>query len=66
MIFMITFWIREHFLVDRNQFQIILHSKENLLADLGSWMLDALVDTPVTFTWFSPQIEFLLLEGEVD
>lgn len=54
MIFMLTFWIRENFLVDRNQFQTSLYSKENLLAGLDSWILDTLVDTPVKFTLFSP------------
>lgn len=52
MIFTLTFWIRENFLVDRNQFQTSLHNKENLLAGLDSWILDTLEGTLVKLTLF--------------
>lgn len=52
MIFMLTFWIRENFLVDRNQFQTSLHNEENLLVSLASWISDTLEDIPVKLTLF--------------
>lgn len=66
MIFMLTFWIRENFLVDRNQFQTSLHNEENLLASLDSWISHTLEDAPVKLTLFCPWTEFLLLESGVD